>query len=548
MDNNNQFGNNNSNPPEKQNDGNNGSPLYNFDISGNPFIRNNPQTGTNVNNYQPYIQNIPNKNYSNNNYVPPQNSYNEPFNRQYADAPVKKSSKGIYIVLIGVIICFAVIICLMFTLMGSMIDGGNKKSDSTDNNLFVSEVTSTGEPDIQTGTMEVRQTAVPAVTTEIAPEVVTVTVIVTVTEPVKQESSFQPYNYKVNNVGLVVYANAGFDSKPIDYISDRGTYTIVDQYQNWGKLESGGWINFDVASESGGVTYLGMGEVVTKKDPLNMRSAPDSDAKIITSIPKGTSVGVYESEFPDWYYVDYNGKSGFVSTKYISFDNFHITTIIDDCGYGTVATKKDPLNLRSEASENSSILTTIPKGTSIKLYSTIYDGWYSTSYNGKNGYVKAEYISFSDSSSTPSATYDTNILEYYGPGVVATEKDPLNVRSEPSTNASVVTTIPRHTTIDLYMTTYDGWYYTIYNGKSGYVSSQYISNVVPADDVQISSTAYINTKSDPLNLRKSASTSGAVITTIPKGTAVTVIEYGDSWCYVEWNGYKGYASTDYLLF
>lgn len=88
------------------------------------------------------------------------------------------------------------------------------------------------------------------------------------------------------------------------------------------------------------------------------------------------------------------------------------------------------------------------------------------------------------------------------------------------------------------------WYYTTYNGKSSYIKAEYIANGIL--DIDSSTTAYINTKSNPLNLRKSASKDNDIITAILKGTAV--IEYVDSWCYIEWNGYKGYASTDYLLF
>ncbi|MCM1313978.1 MAG: SH3 domain-containing protein [Prevotella sp.] len=390
---------------------------------------------------------------------------NNDFSKE-SQQPVKSgNSRIIYMILIAVIIFFVVIIVLMSTSMRAMINGGNNQPESNNqNNIMTTENQQvTTEEITEEETTTTQTTTITTTTVEPITEIVTVTVIVTVTEP-----AFPSYTYKVNNVGLVVYENASFDSKPTGYISDRGTYTIVDQYQNWGKLESGGWINFDIASQNGSITYIGIGEIVTKKDPLNLRCAPDSDAKILTSIPKGTSVEIYESEFSDWYYTTYNGQTGFVSSEYISFDNYHMT----------------------------------------------------------------------------------DIQGYFCSGVVATKKDPLNVRSEPSTDASVVTTIPKGTTIDLYMTNNSNWYYTTYGGVSGYVNADYITLVLSGGYYGYTdySTATVKTNGSNLYIRDAASMDGNILDKMPNGTTVNIIEYGSSWCYVEYNGTRGYASTDYLSF
>lgn len=442
MDNNNQFGNNNQNDNENH--------LQN--ISGNPFI-NNYNTPN-----QFYGQNIPD-----NNYIPPQNNYNEPFNRQYVNTTSKKSSKGIYILLITVLICFAVIIFLMLTVMRSMIDGGDKKSD--DNNIILSENVITTEVQTETPTASPVTTAVPV---EKVTEIVTVIVEVTappVTEAVIQIPSFDSYTYAVNNYNLPVYAKAEYSSDVLGHITDRGNYTVIDQSGRWANLSSGGWINLDEASENGYLYYIGKGYISTQKDPLNIRYAPTADAKILTGIPKNTSVDVYETYFSDWYYTEYNGKSGFVSAKYITMGNPPTVSVEAYYGYGTVATEKDPLNVRSEPSINASIVTSIPKGTSIELCSTSEAGWYYTTYNGKSGFVKSDYISF------------IPVYESYAP-----------------------------------------------------------------------LTAVINTKNDPLNIRETASKDGKIITAIPKGTTVTIIDYDGNWCYIQWGEYTGYASTEYLAF
>ncbi len=140
--------------------------------------------------------------------------------------------------------------------------------------------------------------------------------------------------------------------------------------------------------------------------------------------------------------------------------------------------------------------------------------------------------------------YDTGFYGY-----ITTQKDPLNMRSEPSKNAKVLTEIPKDTYIYVNDTSEYGWYYTTYNGQSGYVSADYVTaGSPPVYESYIPSTAVIATEQDALNLRQSASTNGTVITGIPKGSTVTIVEFGYDWCYVSWGGYTGYVSTQYLSY
>ena len=106
-----------------------------------------------------------------------------------------------------------------------------------------------------------------------------------------------------------------------------------------------------------------------------------------------------------------------------------------------------------------------------------------------------------------------------------------------------MTTIPHGTNIDLYKTDEcdENWFYVTYNGVSGYVSASYIE---PAEQA----TAYVKTSGSNLYLRDEPSTDGNILDKIPNGTMVVIIEYSSDWCYIEYNGTYGYASTQYLSF
>lgn len=59
-------------------------------------------------------------------------------------------------------------------------------------------------------------------------------------------------------------------------------------------------------------------------------------------------------------------------------------------------------------------------------------------------------------------------------------------------------------------------------------------------------TAYVNTASGSLNMRKSPN--GTIIDRVPYGGSFTLLEKGDKWCYMWYRGQYGYVMTQYVRF
>ena len=59
-------------------------------------------------------------------------------------------------------------------------------------------------------------------------------------------------------------------------------------------------------------------------------------------------------------------------------------------------------------------------------------------------------------------------------------------------------------------------------------------------------TRYVQTPSGSLNLREKARSDARILTTIPKGAAVRVLEAGTAWCRVRYGDVTGYVVTRYL--
>lgn len=61
-------------------------------------------------------------------------------------------------------------------------------------------------------------------------------------------------------------------------------------------------------------------------------------------------------------------------------------------------------------------------------------------------------------------------------------------------------------------------------------------------------TATVNTTSSGLNMRAEPSATGTLVTTMPRGASVAVLEKGATWSKVSYGGYTGYAMNAYLAF
>lgn len=154
---------------------------------------------------------------------------------------------------------------------------------------------------------------------------------------------------------------------------------------------------------------LAVYQAKVKADSLYLRSAPGGS--VIATLSQGTTVAVTNNS-SEWYKVIVDGKEGYVSGSYLTG-----TTATDfSVGSGKI-TCSSTVNLRSEANTSSSILTSLSNGTAVTI-TGVSGGWYKVSVNGKSGYIKADYITTSVSSSANMASYSglsakrTAVLDY----------------------------------------------------------------------------------------------------------------------------------------
>lgn len=127
---------------------------------------------------------------------------------------------------------------------------------------------------------------------------------------------------------------------------------------------------------------------------------------------------------------------------------------------------------------------------------------------------------------------------------VTTSTDPLSFRKGPSTSSTRIDLIPKGTLIKSNGTVSGNWLKVYYGGQWGWVSRTYVKYYSNTNRTGYYS---VNTRTDPLALRPTPSTSLNALYWMPKGSRV----YSDGalnngWLHVRYNGKWGWASKSYL--
>ena len=119
------------------------------------------------------------------------------------------------------------------------------------------------------------------------------------------------------------------------------------------------------------------------------------------------------------------------------------------------------LNLRSEPSLQSSILTTASSGAAVTVYENPGNGWYGVNYGGVSGYMSSEYLSFSEELNTELGTGSVNGTE-------------VRLRDGAGYSAGTLGYYNSGTSLSITGVSRE-WLKVSVNGVSGYMHSDYIT-------------------------------------------------------------------------
>ena len=223
------------------------------------------------------------------------------------------------------------------------------------------------------------------------------------------------------------------------------TVTVLTVEGSWSKVKYGsktGYVANTYLTTSGTATPSTEQSInqqfVTTAD-LNVRQGAGIGYALVTTIPNGTVVKATKQS-GSWYYVTYNGKSGYVSAGYLKQTS---TTPSDpapnegDAGAGNATVdyivNTPSLNVRSSASTSATILGSVKAGQTLRVVQSSA-GWLQIYYGNTVGFVASAYVKTvpkgsADGPSWVEGSYDANsYYTYY----------PTSIRSQANESSSTV--------------------------------------------------------------------------------------------------------------
>lgn len=147
-----------------------------------------------------------------------------------------------------------------------------------------------------------------------------------------------------------------------------------------------------------------------------------------------------------------------------------------------VATTK--VNVRASDSENADRIGQVESGTAMTRYETRENGWSKIDYNGKEGFIKSEFLQVQGGNETVGQEEPAQAAEQEEPSQTAsaavngkvTATSSVRVRSSTNDSSSdnILGTLYPGESCDLIMEQADGWCRVKYNGETGYVKTEFV--------------------------------------------------------------------------
>lgn len=317
--------------------------------------------------------------------------------------------------------------------------------------------------------------------------------------------------------------------------------------------------------------------VTTVSGALNMRRDALPGSPVLVRIPKGTTIVIRE-RLAAWSRITYGGQTGYVMNAYLTFldgkpDGSEGETAV-------VTTASGSLNMRLEPSREAGVLARIPQYATVNVQKRGAD-WCCVSYNGMLGYVMTSFLTFDDSKPPETENIgDESVTPPIQPpeqqieaAYVDTPSGSLNLREQAGESYRVLMTIPRGAAVQVLLRG-GKWCQVQYDGCMGYVMTKFLRFETPASteppaetepphveepsegeetppsedtapDEESAVTAWVLTDSGSLNLRN-APNGSEILANIPRLAALKLLEEGNTWSLVSYNGLRGYVMTRFL--
>ena len=238
---------------------------------------------------------------------------------------------------------------------------------------------------------------------------------------------------------------------------------------------------------------------------LNVRPQPNTSQSAIGKLTEGEAVTIV-GESGNWYEIEYNNSTGYVSKDYITFTPITPETpeITKQIAY-VYNLDGGTLNVRPQPNTSQSAIGKLTEGEAVTIVGES-GNWYEIEYNNSTGYVSKDYITFNKPNQHPDANIDFETTPRIG--VVIDSVTSLNIRQEATTNSVILGTLTAKDEVsiigrfnDFYKISYDDSYAYVHkdyvgvkatsnlNGRVSYLTTEYSYSLTKFAQIQQSYTS-----------------------------------------------------------
>ncbi len=125
----------------------------------------------------------------------------------------------------------------------------------------------------------------------------------------------------------------------------------------------------------------------------------------------------------------------------------------------------------------------------------------------------------------------------------ATATTTVNVRSSDSEQADKLGKVTEGTRLQILEQKVNGWTKVLYDGKDGYIKSEYLELAESAEGMQSIGTVTATTN---INVRAAASETAERLGVLAGGDSAELLGNENDWCKIKYNGQIGYVKADYV--
>ncbi|PQZ56792.1 MULTISPECIES: C40 family peptidase [Bacillus] len=379
-----------------------------------------------------------------------------------------------------------------------------------------------------------------------------------------QASASNTSSYKVTADVLHVRAGSSTSHDVISRVYNGQSLNVIGEENGWFKINHNGktgYVSGQFVSKNGATNNnvsTGGNNKVTA-DVLRVRTAPNTSSSVSGRVYEGQTLNVIGQE-NGWVKINHNGQVGYVSGQFVSgassnggsTNDNNQTTVQPASGNYTVNVSS--LRVRTGPSTSHTTIGSVKKGQVVQVVGEVQD-WFKINYAGQTAYLSKDYVTKGGSNENVTQgnnqEQNNNVTVQTG-GTYVVNATSLRVRTGPATYHSVIGGVLNGTKLNV-VGSEGSWFKVNYQGKTGYVSSEFVKFVkggttTPEQPEQPNQGAigeyYINASA--LNVRSGEGTNYRIIGALPYGQKVQVISENSGWSKINYNGQTGYIGTRFL--